>query len=86
MELNKHNLFNDSEETEVPEAESQDTSQTEEKQFQEYCEILLPNGSKIVLGSSSRPIEVLCELALRIKAELENGNSKSKREGGRYIG
>lgn len=57
--------------------------QTLEQGFKELCQIEMSNGSKIILGSCTRPVETLCSLATELKEYFFNGSTKS---GGSMVG
>jgi hypothetical protein len=49
--------------------------------FKETCQIEMGNGSKIFLGSCSRPVEFLCNLAIQMKQDILDGSKATKLNG-----
>jgi hypothetical protein len=63
---------------EVEEAEQPSTiTEPQASESKEFIQLELPT-FKITLGSCVRPVEQLCDMALRMKHELNGGDSKSQ--------
>lgn len=58
-------------------------NQPQPQEFKEMLQLEVPNGLKIILGSTIRPVEVLADIALQLKIKLEQ---KETKQAGTYCG